>query len=354
MGLSEFFGFTGAQITDEIPDIFPIAIRQTDFVTTDMVNTYLKILTDVVERTHGLAEQYEPALWDNCLKSESGDGLITLLAKAMAEKKDLFVVYDKPTEVLREATGPEAQIIREDYAKSASSNLGIYISFKNYMRSDMLRFYSAIEYCTVGALYKSMNVSKAVQLKINDLRASVGLVDSANAKNQAFIMATALKEGRDIFLDAKDSVETTIPDLSSVNAAMEFLNEKRAFYLAMPCSYLTGEAPAGLGDSGIGDAKAVERGLKNYYFSIIRPVLKALFDVTTTFKSQDFGQLTAALDAAKTFSLIDEQLISMDNKTMIINKLFDLDDDAKGDPPPKVDPLLLPDPSAKPKTPFNG
>jgi len=42
----------------------------------------------------------------------------------------------------------------------------------------------------------------------------------------------------------------------------------------------------------------------------------------------------------KTFALVDEELISLENKTLIINKLLDLPEDAEGDGP---DPILPPE-----------
>ncbi len=88
-----------------------------------------------------------------------------------------------------------------------------------------------------------------------------------------------------------------------------------------------------MGDSGEGDAKAVERGLKNYFFSIVKPVLETIFGIKATFKSEDFRQISSSLEALKTFELTSDELISQDNKRIIINKLFGLPEDEKGDPP---------------------
>jgi len=332
MSLTSLFGWNfNSDSGTELPNIFPLSVIERDFVAIDTTNTFAKILTDVVERTHGISEQYRPALWDNCLQSEAKEGLITRLAKGMAEKRDLFLIFDPALGVIVEATATEQQKIKDDYAKSGESSLGIYVSFKNFMRTDMLKLYSTLEYCTVASLSKSMNISKAVQIKMADLRKSVSLTDSSEVKIQAKVIATALANGKDVLLDGGDKIETSSPDLKSVDAAMLFINQKKSFYLGLPASYITGEAPKGLGDSGEGDAKAVERGLKNYYFSIIKPVLESIFKIKTNFKSQDFRQITSALEALKTFALVGGDLVSRDNQTMIINKLLDLDEGSKGD-----------------------
>ncbi len=350
MGLGELFSWGGGGTTPvgELPDIFPIGILQVNFIKIDVVAIYSRILTDVVERTHGLSEDEMALLWDNCIKSESSEGLITKLAMAMFDKKDLFLIYDKALEVIREADNTEAEQIKADYLKSNKSSLGVYISFRHFLRSDMVKIYSALEYCAVSALNKSMNLSKAVQFKMSDLRTSVALSDSGDARAQAQAMAKSLSKGKDILLDAKDMIETALPNLDGVNAAMEFINERRAFYLGLPDSYICGEQTGGIGATGESDTKAIERGLKNYYYSIMKPVFDVLFETKTTYKSQDFTQITSASDILKTFSLTDDELVSKENKTLILNRLFDLPEDSEGDPPVKPDPLAIPAPGVPP------
>lgn len=345
MGLSEWFNWSSsAACSDELPEIFPVSITQSDFVKADVVTIYAKILTDVLERTHGLNDDQVALMWDNCVKSSKSEGLITLLAEAMSDKRDLFLVYDKAVKVLRLATPEERRKIEADYAAKASSSTGIYISFKNYVRSDMVKLYVGLEYCTIAALHKSMNLSKATQLKMSDLRASVAAIDSADVKLQAQNIARALAAGRDVLMDAKDEIQNSVPDLTAVKASIEFLLQKLAFYLGMPSAYLSGEQTGGLGTTGEGDQKAIERGLKGYYFSVLKPVLEALFPGTKiSYKSQDFRQIKEAMDVLKTFGLVDDSLISADNKRMIINGLLDLPEDAQGDPAPKAT-LALPAP----------
>lgn len=337
MGLAEFFGFiTSDAPSGEIPDIFPLSISSDNFIKTDIVAIYTKILTDVLERTHGLSDDQIVLMWDNCVKSNSSDGVITLLSKAMADRKDLFLVFEDGVDVIREATAPEQDIIRKDYEAKAESDVGVFISFKNFTRSDMLKFYIALEYCTVGSLNKSMNLSRAIQLKMKDLRASVAVADSSSAKSRATEIAQGLGLGKDVLLDAEDEIVTNVPDLTSVKASIDFLIQKKSFYLGLPDSYLIGEQTSGMGTSGENDMRAVERGLKAYFFSIMKPVLESLFEVPVTYKSQDFRHIAGALDVLKIFSITDDTLVSQENKRRILNGLLDLPEDAVGDPPKKV------------------
>jgi hypothetical protein len=335
--LSSFFRFGSHQgsigTETEMPEIFPFPFIQDEFVAIDVLNIYTKILTDVVERTHGLSDDEAALLWDNCLKSSKSDGLVTLLAKAMSDKKELFLVYVKSVKVIREADSNEQQKIKEGYASKAEKvsldggGVGVYISFKNFKRSDMVKLYSSLEYATISSLYKNMNVSKSIQLKMSDMRQSTGLSDSVNVTVQAKMIAKGMSEGKDVLLDAKDSIETAKPELDSTKSAIAFLDAKRSFYLGMPTSYINGEQTGGLGSTGEGDAKAVDRGLKSYFFSIVKPVLEDLFGGTITFKSSDYRQLGQALEAMKVFELVGEDLLTKENQKKIIEQLVDIDAD---------------------------
>lgn len=352
MGISNLFSFKSSGSSQELPDIFPMPIVQDDFVTTDVTNIYAKILTDVIERTDGIPDKYIPTLFDNCLASEHSYGLITMVSKAMVDKRDLFLVYDKPTNLLRKATNDEENRIKDDYKSQGQSSVGTFVSFKNYKRSDMVKLYSALEYCAIASLNKNMNLSKAIQLKMNDMRGSVALNDKADIEAQAVAIATGLANGKDIIIDGKDVIETASPDMTATDKSMQFINQRRSFYLGLPESYVTGELSGGLGDSGQGDSKAIERGLKNYYFSIVKPILESIFGISTSFKSDDFDQIDTSLNVLKTFELTSDELISQENKLKIVNKLFGFPVNTKGgepDPVPEPEPVPSEDPAPIPQ-----
>jgi len=324
MGFFNFFTSSGND-SAELPDIFPLALVQKDFIRTDILSTYIKILTDTIERTHGLKKELESTLWDNCVQTDASEGLITLLSNAMTDQKDLFIVYVPSVKVLRKATGEEEKKIRDDYKKSGESESGVFISFKKYRRTEMLNIYSSFEYCIMGSLNKTLNISKAVQIKINDLRASVSLADSEVAKAQGKQIADALAKGKDVMLDKEDEITTASPDTSSTEKGISFLDAKRAFILGLPISYVSGLQTPGIGSTGEADMRAVERGLKQYFVSIIQPVIKSLFGVDTEFKSQDFRQMDTALNVLKTFELVSDDYLSASSKREIVARVFDVD-----------------------------
>jgi hypothetical protein len=340
MALSDVLNWFGSGTpTTEIPNIYPMPILSRDFVSTDVRYVYSRILTDVLERTTGIKDEQMPLLWDNCSASESSEGVVTMLSRAMTEKNDLFLVYDKSVQVVRVANATEAQQIKNDYQVKNGSSVGTYVTFKKYDRTDMIKFYSSLEYVTVSGLYKTMNLSTAIQLKLNDLRSSVGAIDGSVIQAQALLIAQGLGAGKDVMLDAKDTVESSKPDLTAINQSMNLIVEKRAFYLGMPASYITVITSKGLGDSGQADAKQIDRGLKNYYFSVVKPAIESLFGIKTEFKSEDLSQVANSMEVLKTFDVTSEEYVSKDNKTKILNKVFGLPEDSKGDAPKKVEPL---------------
>lgn len=347
-----FLGSAGNS-SESLPDIFPIPILQKDFVTIDVQNIYSRILTDVLERTQGIKDDQQNLLWDNCLGSEKQDGLITLVAKAMVNKQDLYLVYKPDLKVVRKATQEEETKIRDDYKARGESSVGVYVTFKNFIKSDMVKFYSMLEYCAIGGLWKQANISKAVLIKINDLRASVSLSDAAKAEAQGKKMATGLSEGKDLLMDAKDILESLAPDLTATNSTLELISKKHSFYLGLPASYFSGEGQASsLSDTGKADSKAVERGLKPYYFSIAKPVIEGIFGVKTTFKSEDSEMLTTALNALEVMDRTSNEFLGKENKTLVINKAFGLDESARGDEPEEQEtPPPNPQPGNQPPQP---
>lgn len=327
--MSIFSFFSGKTVTEdcELPDIYPLALQSDIFCKADIIATYTKILTDTLERTHGIPKKVVPLLWDNCVQSEGTDGLITLLVTAMVNKTELFLVFAKAVDILRVATEQEKAQIRADYKKSGESKIGVYISFKNYRRTDMLQIYSALEYCILTSLHKTVNISKAVQIKISELRKSTSLADAGVGIAQAKSLAEALRRGSDVLLDAEDTITTATPNIDPTEKAIAFLDAKRAFVLDLPISYVSGLQTPGIGSTGEADMRAIERGLKQYFFSIVHPVLLALFAVDTEFKSQDFRQITSALESLKTFDLVSDEMMSKQAKHEIIARLFNLDED---------------------------
>lgn len=322
-----FFSFLSPITTNHIAinSVFPLSLKSPDFIKTDIITTFKKILIDTCERTSGIPKKYQKHLYDSCLQSDNSYGLITYLSDAMYNKSDLYLVFK--SEVLRIATPEEKDKIKTDYEKNASSSVGVYVSFKNYVTCDMVKIYSALEYCVLGSMHKSLNVSNAIQFKMNDMRQSTALNDSSLIVAQATEIAKGLGAGKDVIIDKNDEIATAVVDTAASEKASTFLMSKKAFYLSMPLSYIDGIQTTGMGSTGEQDMKAVERGLRQYFVSIIEPVLSAIFGLESlSFDTQDFRQITSALEILKSLDLVtDENLMPLKLKQKFIARAFGVD-----------------------------
>lgn len=322
-----FFDFLNKATTSnhEIENIFPLSVVKDDFIRNDILSTYQKILTDTIDRAVGIPKQAQKYLWDNVADYQYNEGLITMLATAMTDTNDLYVVYKPSIGVIRKATRDEEQQIKSDYEKNGKSNVGIFISFRKYKRTVMLRIWSAFEYCLLGGMNKQLNLSKAMQIKINELRSSVALNDSEIAINQAKSISSALKNGNDVLIDKQDEISVLTVNTDASEKSMEFLANKKAWILSVTAAYLSGEQTGGIGSTGENDSRALENGLKQYFLSIIKPVCDMLFGVDVKFRSLDFRNMTTALEVLKTFDLVSDENISRESKQEIVARVFDLD-----------------------------
>lgn len=328
MGLFGFnFGFSSTRPEIGLPALFALNCSRTIFVEEDLKTIYKKILTDVAERSHGLNKDEEKTLWDSYLQSNTTNGLISILTKAMVTRSDAFIVYVPSVKVVRVATPDEEKQIKSDYKLKGESDIGVYVSFQNYTALTLVKLYSELEYLVLSNLNKTVNLSEAIQIKVAELRKSVSLADSSIASTQGTEIAEALALGKSIMIDAGDSIVTASVDTTPTEKAMTFLAEKKAFLLGMPLSYITGEQTSGIGSTGEADTRAVERGLKYYFVSIFKPVCDALYKVDLEFKTQDFRQATSALDALRTFEMVGDDILPTKSKREIIARMFDIEID---------------------------
>lgn len=325
MGFFDFLNNRSSTSSNEIENIFPLALIKNDFIHNDIVSTYQKILTDTIDRTFGIPKAAQQFLWDNALVSENNCGLVSMLAQAMADQKDLFIVYKPSIGVIRKATFAEEQVIRADYQKDGSSKNGVYVSFKKYKRTMMFKIWSEFEYCLLAGMNKQLHISQAMQIKINELRSSVSLNDSTVAVAQAQSIASALKKGNDVMIDKNDEVAVLSVNMDASEKGMDFLAQKKAWILSVTAAYLSGEQTSGIGSTGENDSRALENGLKQYFLTIIKPVCDLLFDIDCKFRSRDFRDIASSLEVLKTFDLVSNENISQQAKQEIVARVFDLD-----------------------------
>ena len=90
--------------------------------------------------------------------------------------------------------------------------------------------------------------------------------------------------------------------------------------------------------------RAVERGLKQYFLTVVQPVLLAVFDDETEFKSLDFRQMMSALETLKTFDLVSDEYLSVQAKRAILARMFELDEEEEAEALDAVDANDVPQP----------
>ena len=322
----EWLSRKGSSTSNLVVDkIYKLSIAKDKFITADIISTYVKILTDVIDRTHGISEKAYDTFWDSCLESEVREGLVSLVAIAMAKCEELYLVYSPSTNVLRRATPEEKNVIKSDYEKDKSSSTGWLISFNGYYKTEMYRVYSELEYCSINSFNTIMNISKAVQIKVSGLRKTVSSLDVDAVVDQARGIADALRCGDDVMIDAEDVITNSTPEIGPTEKAVDFINGKKSNILGMPLSYINGELASGIGSTGDSDTRAIERGLKQYYLSIIEPILEMIYANKTEFRQSDFREITSKLETLKAFDLVGNEIISLESKQEIAAKMFDLD-----------------------------
>lgn len=336
------FGNQNNTPTNELINIFPLALDKDEFIRQDILAIYKAILTDTLERTYGIKDDQEQLLWDNCVEGTSKKGLVTMISEAMFNMGSVYVVWDRATNILREANQTERVEMDTIYKSGAKPKNKVALNFSNLTVTKMLMVYSELDYRTNCSINKALGIAATIQLKLHELRSSVGLNDSEITIEQAQAIAKAMSEGRDIAIDAQDIIELANPNMEPAQKALELNAQKKSLYLKLPASYITGLTPSSISDTGEREAKAVERGLKRWFFSIVKPTVEALFGVSVSYKSEDFYGLQTALGALTTFEMTSNDYISGENKLRMINSLFGLPENSKGDERKEPDPVPPP------------
>jgi hypothetical protein len=155
-----------------------------------------------------------------------------------------------------------------------------------------------------------MNVAKAVQLKINDLRKLVSDSDKGSPVKQGREIVSGLKEGRSVMLDVADKIEHSDVEMEATEVAIKFINGLISFYLNAPLSYVNGQLAQGISTTGESDVTAVERCLESFFNSVFKPVSDEIFKSDISFAGDDWRKLGAVaniMPVIESTSLIDEE-----------------------------------------------
>jgi hypothetical protein len=161
------------------------------------------------------------------------------------------------------------------------------------------------------------------------------MTDADGPVEQARRIVNALLSGEPALLDAKDVLELITPDVGPIKEVGEDIDSDISLVLGLPISWVTGKQSKGLGDSGDADARSIDRGLEPYFWESIHPAFSLLFGTKLTLQQESNLDIATGIEAAKTFDLIGDDMIDIENKREILCNLFDVKNTLKGKPADK-------------------
>ncbi|MDR2709178.1 MAG: hypothetical protein LBC07_04300 [Elusimicrobiota bacterium] len=302
---------TEFNVTFESPFTFPI--DEINYLNIKLSLLFSKILRDCFARSEGISDKIKPLFWDTVVKAygkaNADKGLISLLSTAMAAQTDLFLIYKNG--VLRQADEPlEIEQIMQSF-KNGNAKVGYWFSFKDFDLSKILRLLFSFQLAIMATTFTGLNVSKALQFKINDLRKLVADTESEMPTNQVKKINEGLKAGKSIVIDALDKIETTHIEMSSVESGIKFINGLIAEALNMPLSYVNGELTTGISTTGESDSIAIERGLESIFNSVFKPSVDEIFKLDIRFVSENWRILLSSGSALQTIESLSEDIVPL-------------------------------------------
>lgn len=290
-----------------------------DFVDFKVITLYAKILRRCYAKSSGLSDEQAANLWDSVDLGDAQHGIINKVSFAMAKKKELILFKDGG--IVREAEQAEADQIKKDYEERGRSDKGVYLNFKKYAMTDVLRLYMAFIFEIIRGAWVNVNLTKALQLKIADARKTIAASDAADPMQVASNVVSALKDGKSVFLDAGDEVKTTDLQTQAIKDALSLVYGLLAGELGVSTSFICGELTSGMAVTGEADVNANEDGIKDFFNSVFKPIMDKLFGVSLKFKSdnwrriKEFAQIIPFVETA--------EYISEEKKRELLERLFE-------------------------------
>lgn len=289
------FGFMTPKVqSTELESLFPLSLRANPFQKWYITDLYRHILTDCYNKADGINPKDEGMFWDSVVTTEQPEGLITLLAEAMYNKQKIYLGYKAG--VVSKATSVEQADIDQKLKEKKKLRNEIVCDFTEFAKTDLLLLYSSLIYNVIDTSNTGLNISKAVQIKIDNLRNSIADSNAADPIKQAKTINRGIKEGKSVMLDGKDIVEIPSFDITPTEKSIEVINGLVANVLGVPLSYVNGALATGISTTGESDELAVDRGLKYYFNSIFKPVFTGLTGISVSFKVDNWRKLASVSD----------------------------------------------------------
>lgn len=284
-----FKTITGGAVVTDLASPYKLAVDELIFIDFKTSILYQKILKRCYAKSIGLSDEEARNLWDSVELGNAQYGIITQIADAMTKKKELFLVNDSG--IVRVADAEEMEQIRKDYAEKASSKIGVYMNFKKYTLTDIIKVYMSLIYDIMNGAKVNLGLAKALQLKMADLRKLVATSSSEDTKGQAKAIVEALKNGKSIAIDAGDTIQTTELQTAPITEGLKLVYGLLASEIGVSTSFVCGELTSGMAVTGEADVNSNEDGIKDFFNSVFKPVIDKLFNKKIMFKTDNWRKI---------------------------------------------------------------
>lgn len=316
--MANFLGFGKIFGTSESSEVilkapFKMDIDRANFCLIKTETLFKKILHRCYSKSEGAKDDDKiSSLFDSAEKSSSPRGLISLVARAMTKKESIAIIYEAG--IVRVANTEEKKQIVADYKKNAKSSTGVLVDFTTYCLTDLVASYMSMIYDILVSMNTQVGLAKALQIKINSLRSTVGANGKDEPIEQAKAINEALKEGRSVLLDKNDTVETLTLNSDSVKNAMNLVYGQLAGDIGVSLAFVSGELASGMSATGEADSNATEEGIQDFFNSVFKPVCDKVYSWKLSFITDDWRYSSTMID--KLLIVENSSILSQEQKTV--------------------------------------
>lgn len=309
--------------SDDLKLCFNLKLGEKDFVDYMVSDLYQTILTMVFDKMifpskKDLKDEITASYYDNLSVEGINKGIIKNLALGIVQNQTVFFVNASTGKdvIVRLGTTEEEQKYDE-----AEGNIKkqVKMDFTKFNQVKLLKLFYQMIYWIIRATNTNVKISNAVLVKIARLRELVAKEDADDVVKQAKEINDAIKSGNSIIADKDDTMERLEIKSQSTKEALDVVFSLISGLVKMPLSFVNGELTTGLTQTGDSDNLAIERGLKNYYYTILKPCSEKLFDAKSSFVSDNTARLKTLIGILPQLEL--SEILTDEEKRLIVENL---------------------------------
>ena len=309
---------------DNLNLCFDLSLKEKEFVDYMISDLYQSILTMCFDKIifpdaeKDFKDKITPSFYDNLSVEGINKGIIKNLAYGIVQNKTIFLVNASAGDniIVRQGTQEELQKYEKEQGNIKNQ---IQMDFTKYNQSKTLKLFYSMIYWIIRATNTNVKISNSVLVKIAKLRELVAKEDAEEVIKQAKEINDAIKKGNSIIADKDDTMERLEINSQATKDALDVAFSLISGLIKMPLSFVNGELTTGLTQTGDSDNLAIERGLKNYYYTILKPCTEKLFETKTRFSSDNTAKLKTLIGILPQLEL--STLLTDDEKRAIIEDL---------------------------------